>query len=50
VGYKDSKSQFIIRNSWGPEVQDGGYFYMPYSYLTDDDLANDFWTIRAVAN
>ncbi|HEX9107714.1 MAG TPA: hypothetical protein VF832_10810, partial [Longimicrobiales bacterium] len=27
-----------------------GYFYMPYSYLTDDNLANDFWTIRAVSD
>ncbi|HVO10869.1 MAG TPA: C1 family peptidase [Vicinamibacteria bacterium] len=48
VGYDDAKSLFIIRNSWGPSVQDAGYFYMPYAYLTDDDLSNDFWTIRAM--
>jgi len=49
VGYDDAKSQFIVRNSWGPKAQDKGYFYMPYAYLTDDDLASDFWTIRSMS-
>ena len=48
VGYNDAKQQFTIRNSWGPQVQDHGYFYMPYSYLVDDNLATDFWTIRGI--
>jgi hypothetical protein len=26
----------------------GAYCYMPYSYLIDDNLADDFWTIRVV--
>ena len=26
--------------------QDNGYFYMPYPYLTDAGLADDFWVIR----
>lgn len=46
VGYKDAAQQFIVRNSWGPHNQDKGYFYMPYSYLTDSNLADDFWVIR----
>jgi hypothetical protein len=25
-----------------------GYFTMPYNYLTDPELAHDFWTIRIV--
>jgi len=50
VGYDDSKQLFTVRNSWGPEVQDGGYFYIPYAYLTDDNLAADFWTIRGMSN
>src|SRR5436189_287664 len=31
VGYDDAKRLFTIRNSWGPNVQDHGYFHMPYS-------------------
>lgn len=46
VGYDDARQVFIVRNSWGPDWGDGGYFYMPYSYLADADLAADFWTIR----
>lgn len=50
VGYDDARSMFICRNSWGIDVQDKGYFYIPYAYLTDPQLASDFWTIRAVAD
>jgi hypothetical protein len=25
-----------------------GYFTIPYSYLTSNNLADDFWTIRLV--
>ena len=50
VGYDDAKEQFIIRNSWGRRAQDHGYFYMPYDYLANDDLATDFWTIRALSS
>ena len=45
VGYDDSKQVFIVRNSWGPNWGDKGYFYMPYKYITNLDLATDFWTI-----
>jgi C1A family cysteine protease len=48
VGYDDATARFIIRNSWGTSWGDGGYGYMPYAYLTDSDLAADFWTIRVV--
>jgi C1A family cysteine protease len=50
VGYDDSKQLFTIRNSWGSNVQDHGYFYMPYAYATDPHLAQDFWTIRGMTN
>jgi C1A family cysteine protease len=46
VGYDDHKSVVICRNSWGPDAQDHGYFYLPYSYVSDATLASDFWTIR----
>jgi len=48
VGYDDASQRFIIRNSWGPDWGQNGYFTMPYSYVTDSDLADDFWTIKVV--
>jgi C1A family cysteine protease len=47
VGYDDSKQAFLIRNSWGADWGIEGYFWMPYAYITDPDLAFDFWTISA---
>ncbi|MBV9963025.1 MAG: C1 family peptidase [Parafilimonas sp.] len=46
IGYDDEKQVFICRNSWGNTWGDKGNFYMPYDYLTNPDLASDFWTIR----
>jgi C1A family cysteine protease len=48
VGYDDEDRLFICRNSWGSAWGDAGYFYMPYAYLLDDNLSEDFWTIRLV--
>ncbi len=44
VGYSDEKQWWIVRNSWGAEWGDKGYCYMPYDYLTNYNLADDFWT------
>ncbi|MGA8147027.1 MAG: C1 family peptidase [Gallionellaceae bacterium] len=49
VGYEDKTQRFIVRNSWSAKWGIKGYFTMPYSYLTDSNLADDFWTIRLVA-
>jgi C1A family cysteine protease len=49
VGYDDSSQRFIVRNSWGPGWSLKGYFTVPYAYLTDSNLSDDFWTIRLVA-
>jgi C1A family cysteine protease len=48
VGYNDSVERFLVRNSWGSGWGVGGYFTIPYAYLTDSDLADDFWVIRLV--
>lgn len=48
VGYDDSRQLFTIRNSWGADWGANGYFYMPYAYVTNRQLADDFWTVRVV--
>jgi C1A family cysteine protease len=46
VGYDDAKKRFLVRNSWGTDWGQKGYFTMPYDYLKSRDLSDDFWTIR----
>jgi C1A family cysteine protease len=49
VGYDDSQNWFIVRNSWGTEWGMKGYFTLPYAYLLNESLSDDFWTIRVVS-
>jgi len=46
VGYDESQQRFLVRNSWGKQWGMAGYFTMPYAYLLDANLSDDFWTIR----
>ncbi len=46
VGYDIAQCRFIVRNSWGPNWGQQGYFTLPFEYLADRDLSDDFWTIR----
>ena len=48
VGYDDSNQWFIVRNSWNTTWGMKGYFTLPYAYVTDPHLADDFWTIRLI--
>jgi C1A family cysteine protease len=50
MGYDDESQRFLVRNSWGKNwgIKDGnlqGYFTMPYEYLTNRNLSDDFWTV-----
>jgi C1A family cysteine protease len=46
VGY--TPEHWIMRNSWGKEWGDAGYFYLPHDYLLNDFLSSDLWNIMKV--
>jgi len=48
VGYDEKKQMVLVRNSWDTTWGIKGYFWMPYAYITNGHLCDDFWTIRLV--
>lgn len=48
-GYDDKKKVWIMRNSWSAQWGMHGYFTLPYAYLTDANIASDFWVIKKVS-
>lgn len=48
VGYDDATQKFIVRNSWGTGWGNKGYGTIPYAYLTNPSLGDDFWVINSV--
>jgi C1A family cysteine protease len=48
VGYDFEKDIFLMRNSWGTDWGDKGYFTIPMKYILDPDLCADLWTIQLV--
>jgi len=48
TGYDNRRQRFIVMNSWSATWGDKGYFTLPYAYLTNAGLADDFWTVRVV--
>jgi len=50
VGYDDAAETLLFRNSWGESWGKKGYGQLPYGYLSDRNLSDDFWTIQATAS
>ncbi len=48
AGYDNDRRLLLVRNSWGKEWGDKGYFWMPYDYISKTKNCSDFWTIRLV--
>jgi len=54
IGYDDSKKAFLVQNSWGTDwgkgaiKGEGGLSWMPYSFITNPNEADDFWCIEEV--
>lgn len=48
VGYDNPKQMVIVRNSWGVDWGRHGYFYMPFDYIVNRNLAADFWVVQQV--
>ena len=46
VGYDIPANRFTVRNSWGTGWGSHGYFTIPFKYLADRSLSDDFWMIR----
>lgn len=46
VGFNDSRKIIIVKNSWSKHWGIGGYFLIPYDYISSANLCADFWTIR----
>jgi C1A family cysteine protease len=42
VGYDDALRVLIVRNSFGAAWGAEGYFYLPYAYVTGEDVL-DLW-------
>lgn len=56
MGYDDNvpfpsgaKGGVYVRNSWGTDWGQSGYFWMPMAYITNPNLADDFWVIDKLA-
>lgn len=48
VGYDDAKQAFKFRNSWSNQWGQKGYGWIPYEYITNPNLSQEFFAIDKV--
>jgi len=47
-GFDDQSQVFVVRNSWGRDWGDRGYFYMPYAFMLNTQWVTDIWALQMV--
>jgi C1A family cysteine protease len=50
VGYNDNKKHYIFINSWGKSWGNNGIGYIPYEYINNYDLADEFFILTKITN
>lgn len=50
VGFDDWKKNFIFINSWGKNWGLNGLGFIPYSYITNENLADEFFILTKITN
>jgi len=48
VGYSDNDQRFLFRNSWSDKWGKRGNFTLPYEYLLEQNLSDDFWVGKII--
>lgn len=48
VGYDVEQKAYIVRNSWGTQFADKGYFLMPFAILDSSAMPGQSWAIGAL--
>jgi C1A family cysteine protease len=50
VGFDDNKKNYIFLNSWGKLWGNNGIGYIPYDYILNEDLSDEFFILTKVTN
>lgn len=50
VGFDDKKKYYKFINSWGSTWGDKGFGYLPYEYIKNIRLSNEFYIIKNISN